>query len=309
MQAQNQISSHCNSTLCNPEIIIFRDLEHTENQHLYFSQKDSSFTGKEKDSETGFYYFGARYYDPTLSGLFISVDPMSDKYPNISPYHYCHWNPVKLVDPDGSEDDNYTIYETGQIYKEETFDNTNTYTYVRNDMTSVDLGTYNVCYNDYGEDVISIGEKSQGNNMMFSWIGINSGNLFFEEDAFAGFLGGVQFFYDNYADSETQPVRVNQMMSSNRIHSHKGGRHSAIDIAYYNSKGVPGAHVDRPKDDISVFFNGFLAQSLNKFALTKGDITSATLSRLENGINDCKLSTLLRINFAPVSLSITRLLK
>ena len=62
-----------------------------------------SFTGKEKDSETGFYYFGARYYDPALSGLFISIDPMSDKYPSISPYAYCVWNPVKLVDPDGMD--------------------------------------------------------------------------------------------------------------------------------------------------------------------------------------------------------------
>jgi hypothetical protein len=26
---------------------------------------------------------------------------MSDKYPSISPYAYCAWNPVKLVDPDG----------------------------------------------------------------------------------------------------------------------------------------------------------------------------------------------------------------
>ena len=101
MQAQNQISSHQNSTLCNPEIINFRDLEHTENQHSYFCQNDSSFTGKENDSETGFYYFGARYYDCDLSGLFLSVDPMSDKYPSISPYAYCAWNPVKLVDPMG----------------------------------------------------------------------------------------------------------------------------------------------------------------------------------------------------------------
>ena len=60
-----------------------------------------TFTGKEKDSETGYYYFGARYYDPSLSGLFISVDPMADKYPSLSPYAYCAWNPVKLVDPMG----------------------------------------------------------------------------------------------------------------------------------------------------------------------------------------------------------------
>ena len=28
---------------------------------------------------------------------------MADKYPNISPYNYCIWNPVKLVDPDGEK--------------------------------------------------------------------------------------------------------------------------------------------------------------------------------------------------------------
>lgn len=31
----------------------------------------------------------------------LSVDPLADKYPNISPYAYCSWNPVKFVDPNG----------------------------------------------------------------------------------------------------------------------------------------------------------------------------------------------------------------
>ncbi len=62
-----------------------------------------TFTGKEKDAETGYSYFGARYYDSDLSGLFVSIDPMVDKYPSISPYAYCAWNPVRLVDPDGKE--------------------------------------------------------------------------------------------------------------------------------------------------------------------------------------------------------------
>ena len=63
----------------------------------------STFTGKELDAETGYGYFGARYYDPTLLTGWTAVDPMSDKYPNISPYAYCAWNPVKLVDPNGRE--------------------------------------------------------------------------------------------------------------------------------------------------------------------------------------------------------------
>jgi RHS repeat-associated protein len=59
-----------------------------------------TFSAKEKDVETGYGYFGARYYDSGLS-IWLSVDPMSDKYPSMSPYNYCANNPVILVDPDG----------------------------------------------------------------------------------------------------------------------------------------------------------------------------------------------------------------
>ena len=62
-----------------------------------------TFTGKERDSETGYGYFGARYMDHELMTMWLSVDPLADKYPGISPYAYCAWNPVKLVDPDGNE--------------------------------------------------------------------------------------------------------------------------------------------------------------------------------------------------------------
>ena len=39
-------------------------------------------------------------YNPALS-LWLSVDPLSDKYPGVSPYTYCANNPVRLVDVDG----------------------------------------------------------------------------------------------------------------------------------------------------------------------------------------------------------------
>ena len=61
-----------------------------------------TFSAKEKDSETGFSYFGSRYYSSDLS-IWLSVDPMSDKYPSLSPYVYCADNPIKLVDPNGEE--------------------------------------------------------------------------------------------------------------------------------------------------------------------------------------------------------------
>jgi len=52
------------------------------------------------DPETGLYYFGARYYDPHIS-LWMSVDPLAEKYPGWSPYAYVFNNPLKFVDPDG----------------------------------------------------------------------------------------------------------------------------------------------------------------------------------------------------------------
>ena len=58
---------------------------------------------EQRDEETGYGYFGARYMDHELMTMWLSVDPMADKYPGISPYAYCAWNPVKLVDPDGRD--------------------------------------------------------------------------------------------------------------------------------------------------------------------------------------------------------------
>ena len=33
----------------------------------------------------------------------LSVDPLADKYPHISPYAYCGWNPINAIDPDGCD--------------------------------------------------------------------------------------------------------------------------------------------------------------------------------------------------------------
>ena len=62
-----------------------------------------SSNGKEKDYESGFHYYGARYYWSEVLTGWLSVDPLSDKYPSISPYAYCVWNPIKLIDPDGRD--------------------------------------------------------------------------------------------------------------------------------------------------------------------------------------------------------------
>ena len=56
----------------------------------------------------------ARHYHPTLS-IWLSVDPMADKYPGLSPYTYCANNPVRLVDVDGR--DIWIVGEDGNEYR------------------------------------------------------------------------------------------------------------------------------------------------------------------------------------------------
>jgi len=85
------------------------------NQHMQYmpfgellvDQRSSSghdirfkFTGKERDAATGFDYFGARYYDSDIS-VWLSVDPLTARYPSTSPYAYVENNPIRFVDPNG----------------------------------------------------------------------------------------------------------------------------------------------------------------------------------------------------------------
>ncbi len=58
-----------------------------------------AFTGREYDSETGLYYYRARYYDP-LIGRFISKDPIGFAG-GINKYVYVGNSPVTYIDPLG----------------------------------------------------------------------------------------------------------------------------------------------------------------------------------------------------------------
>ncbi|MBI3392777.1 MAG: RHS repeat-associated core domain-containing protein [Nitrospirae bacterium] len=58
------------------------------------------FTGKERDVETGLYYFGARYYDPE-TGRFLTEDPYQGDVHTPASLHRClyaYGNPVRYVD-------------------------------------------------------------------------------------------------------------------------------------------------------------------------------------------------------------------
>ncbi len=70
-----------------------------------FSKKRYRYVGKEKDLESGLYYYGARYY-AAWTCRFISVDPLSAQYAQLSPYNYADNNPINDFDIDGMQNNN-----------------------------------------------------------------------------------------------------------------------------------------------------------------------------------------------------------
>lgn len=69
-------------------------------EHTSTDSHPYKFNGKELDAETGYYYYGARYYDPRFS-MWNSVDPLTEQFPGMSPYAYNFQNSMRYIDPDG----------------------------------------------------------------------------------------------------------------------------------------------------------------------------------------------------------------
>ena len=118
----NHSSTYISTLKTSVKTLIFKGEKCLFGCRFFPSFSDCDSTGKELDAETGYGHFSARYMDHVLMTGWLSVDPMSDKYPNISPYAYCAWNPMKLVDPDGEEiwikgsDGNEYQYMDGKLY-------------------------------------------------------------------------------------------------------------------------------------------------------------------------------------------------
>ena len=140
-----------------------------ENQQSNSYDERFKFTGKERDAETGYDYYGARYYSSVL-GHWLSVDKLADDYPHITPYAQSAWNPIKYKDPDGryiiiANGDESVLYDSQITYDGENnyiqsvYDNLNQ---LRQDDPEVAEMIDEMAENDF-YNTISMGDKNIGN--------------------------------------------------------------------------------------------------------------------------------------------------
>ncbi len=103
------------------------------------------FSGKERDTETGFDYFGARYYVSEL-GIWLSVDPMAEERSWITPYNYSQNNPVGRSDKSGMLDDEYQFDKLGNFVNRVSNDKIDKLTIIgdKKNVSSIDfkVGTF-----------------------------------------------------------------------------------------------------------------------------------------------------------------------
>jgi RHS repeat-associated protein len=79
-------------------------------------QKRYRYTGKEKDEESGLYYYGARYYACWL-GRWIATDP-AGLVDGLNLYMYCSGNPLSKIDPSGMFDiETDTINKARRVFE------------------------------------------------------------------------------------------------------------------------------------------------------------------------------------------------
>lgn len=73
-----------------------------ENRTYNTTNTKNKFTGKERDNESTYDYFGARYYDARV-GRWGQVEPLLNKYLSFSPYQYGLLNPTTILDVNGKD--------------------------------------------------------------------------------------------------------------------------------------------------------------------------------------------------------------
>ena len=129
------------------------------------------FTGKEleKVNSLNMYDFGARWYDVAGVPMWTSMDPLAEKYYNISPYAYCAGNPVNAIDK-GGKDITFLIASKGAGgygHMGAIIGNNSTFYYITAGATNTNKGLFSNSNQEGGISIVKIEESSMSDAITF----------------------------------------------------------------------------------------------------------------------------------------------
>ena len=171
------------------------------------------FNGKEFDRTHGldWYDYDARHMSPDV-GRFTTIDPMAEKYYNISPYAYCANNPVRYIDVHG---------DSTRVYTES---NGLGHTWMSvgegNDMIVYSYGRYNGT--EKGQKGKSSGTNlSNGDGVLLRLTGENAKDYMADKNE-----GGMSsFVITDISDSDIQKTVDNIFFSSTKLPDNPKGKY------------------------------------------------------------------------------------
>ena len=237
-----------------------------------------SFTGKEKDSETGYHYFGARYYNSDLS-LWLSVDPMSDKYPSLSPYNYCAWNPMKLVDPDGMEVEYSSFADRILVFIERVFNKG-----FRLRFNDLKKSTETYVFNGYTEDGGSGGEFTTDGNKLY----INY-NMWKNEEQGTNSIVNLKHETEHAVQFEYGEIGFDISMSPNKSWESSGVNVDLYDEVKARDFGFEGLIMNPKKDNVRNSWQGDVQTKINHLSNQNGYSNWSKISEVNK--NEEKIKT------------------
>lgn len=215
------------------------------------------YNGKELDRMHGldWYDYGARHLNAAL-GRWSTIDPMAEKYYNLSPYNYCGNNPVNAIDPNGQEK-----IDALNPYEKENNEQRTAARNFKDEELVVNIWAHG------SSDGMTIYDKEQGKDIRIT-----------TSEEFLTFLNHNSNVWQTHKKGE--PVVI--VLHSCKTGKRENGRDSFAQIL---SKGISDAVIIAPSDNLYVS-NGQEIGTFNSKIERTNTITNSlagTWNQYENG--------------------------